>query len=116
MTITAATSESSVNGGQPSAHQQSSIGVNVKNSKGKKEELVALMQRSVDGTFYFSSAAPKQTVDSISKREITKIRILPSASIGRVANLGTVSAVRPVMRRAVSKRTTGNTGKGMILW
>ena len=68
-----------------------------------KPELVALMQRSIDGTFYFSSPAPKEIVDGISKREISKIRILPSASLGRVSNLGACSG-RPVQRRGVFKK------------
>ena len=82
--------------------------------KSSFDQAVALMQRSIDGTFYFSSAASKETVDSISKREISKIKILPSASIGKVSNLGICSAaaVRPVQRRGGSGGGGGGGGIG----
>ncbi|KAJ3303061.1 hypothetical protein HDV03_004222 [Kappamyces sp. JEL0829] len=59
---------------------------------------VALMQRAVDGTFYFSSAVPEHLVDGISKREISKIRVLPTAESKQLQGqaLGTSSQVRPV--------------------
>lgn len=97
-------SRSSTNGTNPQIIEEQSRPDKMENpnKEEKREELVALMQRSLDGTFYFSSPAPKKLVDSISKREISKIRILPSASIGRVSNLG-ASLLRPHQRRGVRK-------------
>lgn len=68
---------------------------------------VSLVQRTANGTLYFSSAIPKHAADACSKREISKIRIMPTASAKEAPlPLGAASALKSAaaMRAKVSKK------------